>query len=288
MLTDHSTDRHAADAETRDVHVQGLRIAYRAIGSGRPLLLANRMRGTLDTWDPLFIDSLAQSHTVVLFDYPGVGYSDGRLPTTMQSAAGFVGAFADALGIGTWAMGGWSWGGMVAQAVLLESPERVTHGLLIATNPPGALEHRIQPRFLERALKPVNDLADEEVLFFEPASPRSLTAARISRERIYARPGVVERIPSTQEAIMQYLAAAQEFHEGGAALRERLMQSATPILILGGDNDPSTAVQNWFPLVGKIPLGQLIVLPEAGHAPQHQYPELVAAYIREFLARSAG
>ena len=125
MLTDHSIDRHAADAETREVHVQGLRIAYRAIGSGRPLLLANRMRGTLDTWDPLFIDSLAQSHTVVLFDYPGVGYSDGRLPTTMQSAAGFVGAFADALGIGTWAMGGWSWGGMVAQAVLRSEERRV-------------------------------------------------------------------------------------------------------------------------------------------------------------------
>lgn len=277
----------AAVAETHYVDVQGVRIAYRTIGAGSPLVLANRMRGTLDTWDPLFLDALAQAHTVVIFDYPGIGYSEGRLPATMQAAADFVRAFADALGLASFAMGGWSWGGMVTQTLLLESPERVTHGVLIGTNPPGAVEHPIQQRFLDRALKPVNDLADEEVLFFEPASPRSLAAARRSRERIHARPGVAERIPSTQAAIMQYLGAAQGFREGGAPLREGLTQSRTPLLILGGDNDPSTAVQNWYPLVGKIPRGQLIVLPEAGHAPQHQYPELAAAYIREFLARTA-
>lgn len=279
--------RRAAAAETRYVDVQGTRIAYRSIGAGSTLILANRMRGTLDTWDPLFLDSLAQAHTVITFDYPGVGYSAGRLPATMQAAAAFVRAFADTLGLASFAMGGWSWGGMVSQTLLLESPERVTHAVLIGTNPPGAVEHPIQQRFLERALKPVNDLADEEVLFFEPSSPRSLAAARRSRDRIYARPGVVERIPSAQEEIMQYLGAAQGFREGGASLLEGLTKSATPMLILGGDNDPSTAVQNWYPLIGKIPRGQLIVLPEAGHAPQHQYPELAAAYIREFLARAA-
>lgn len=283
-----ATTPRAADAETRYVDVQGTRIAYRTIGAGSALLLANRMRGTLDTWDPLFLDGLAQAHTVIPFDYPGVGYSEGRLPATMQDAAAFVRAFADALGLASFAIGGWSWGGMVAQTLLLESPERVTHGVLIGTNPPGAIEHPIQQRFLERALKPVNDLADEEVLFFDPESPRSVDAARRSRERIHARPGVVERIPSTQAAIMQYLGPAQGFREGGAALRDGLTRSATPLLILGGDKDPSTAVQNWYPLVGRLPRGQLVVLPEAGHAPQHQYPELAAAYIREFLARAAG
>lgn len=41
----------AATAETRYVQVNGDRIAYRRIGTGSPIVLANRMRGTLDTWD---------------------------------------------------------------------------------------------------------------------------------------------------------------------------------------------------------------------------------------------
>ncbi|WP_198173794.1 alpha/beta fold hydrolase [Lysobacter soli] len=60
----------AATAETRYVQVDGDRIAYRRIGSGSPIVLANRMRGTLDTWDPLFLDTLARNHTVITFDTP--------------------------------------------------------------------------------------------------------------------------------------------------------------------------------------------------------------------------
>ncbi len=41
--------------------------------------------------------------------------------------------------------------------------------------------------------------------------------------------------------------------------------------------------RTWYPLVGRIPRAQLIVLPESGHGPQHQYPELSAKYIAAFL-----
>jgi hypothetical protein len=53
----------AATVPPQYVTVQGNRIGYRAIGQGAPLVLANRMRGTLDTWDPLFLDTLAGTET---------------------------------------------------------------------------------------------------------------------------------------------------------------------------------------------------------------------------------
>jgi pimeloyl-ACP methyl ester carboxylesterase len=56
------------------------------------------------------------------------------------------------------------------------------------------------------------------------------------------------------------------------------------MLILSGDNDPSVPATNWYPLMGQIPRAQLIVLPQSGHGPQHQYPELSAQYIGAFLA----
>lgn len=276
----------AATAENNYVQVNGNRIAYRTIGSGSPIVLANRMRGTLDTWDPLFLDTLAEHHTVITFDYPGVGYSTGVLPDDIGRVADFVNDFATAINLDTFAMLGWSWGGFTTQTLVLDQPERVTHAILVGTNPPGPDQLPIQQVFIERAMKPVNDLDDEEVLFFEPKSEFSRMAAKASHERIYARPDVVSKIPSQMEQFMVYLNAAASFGEDRSGRRARLTQSRTPMLVISGDNDTSTAGQNWFPLIGQIPNAQFVFYPESGHGPQHQYPELSAEYIINFISRT--
>lgn len=272
----------ADDALDRHVDVAGNRIAYRSIGAGAPMILLNRMRGTLDTWDPLFLDELARANRVITVDYPGIGYSAGELPTDTGQAAGFVRTFADALAIDRFVLLGWSWGGTVAQTFLVEHPGRATHVVLIGTAPPGKGPVSIQPAFLERAFKPVNDLDDEIVLFFEPRSEVSRAAAKQSHDRIYARPQVTERIPSAPETISAYLKAAASYHDDAEGRLQKLMTTRTPILVISGDNDISTAVENWLALKGRIPNAHLIVYPESGHAPQHQYPQLAAAQIALF------
>ena len=62
-----------------------------------------------------------------------------------------------------------------------------------------------------------------------------------------------------------------------------MKRTRTPILVISGDSDISTAVENWFALNGKIPNAHLLVYPETGHGPQHQYPELAARQIEDFL-----
>lgn len=272
----------AMTAPNQFVEVEGDRIAYRAIGHGAPMVLLTRMRGTLDTWDPLFLDELAKSNRVITVDYPGVGYSAGTLPADIGKAADFVAAFVDALGIDEFGLAGWSWGGTVAQTFLVEHPRRASFAILIATAPPGKSVVPIQQAFLDRAFKPVNDLDDEVVLFFEPNSAFSRSAAKASRDRIYARSGVAERIPSTSAKIQAYLAAAATYHQDTAGRLEKLKATRTPILIINGDHDISTAAENWFALNRQIPNAHLIVYPESGHAPQHQYPELAAAQISLF------
>ena len=46
-------------AKTTFVEASDRKIAYRSIGKGLPIIMANRFRGTLDTWDPAFLNSLA-------------------------------------------------------------------------------------------------------------------------------------------------------------------------------------------------------------------------------------
>lgn len=278
-----AADPRAAEAATEYVEVDGRALAFRSIGTGPPLVLLTRFRGTLDTWDPLFLDALATHHRVIAIDYPGVGYSRGTLPADLAGVAELMHAAVTKLGVRRYAVLGWSWGGIVAQALLLQHPEAVSHAVLVGTAPPGQPRAEVQKTWLERALKPVNDLADEEVLFFEPRSEASRAAARQSHDRIYARPGIADRIPSEPSDFTPLLAMAGEFGADASGRRARLTASTTPMLILCGDNDPSVPASNWYPLIGQIPRGQLVVLPGAGHGPQHQYPELAAAYIRAFL-----
>lgn len=273
----------AATAPTRFVQVGGDRIAYRRIGSGAPLLLTTRMRGTIDTWDPLFLDALARHRSVIVVDYPGIGHSSGSLPDDMGKAADFVDQFATAIKLERYAVLGWSWGGMVAQALLLEHPQRITHAVLVGTNPPGPIEHPIKQVFIDHALKPVNDLADEEVLFFEPRSAASRAAAAASRQRIYARPGVTEKIPAAPAVFQTYFKAGEGFRTDATGRREKLSQATLPLFVICGDNDTSTVGQNWFALIGKMRNAQFLYFSETGHGPQHQYPELVADYVVDFL-----
>ncbi|MDP3859777.1 MAG: alpha/beta hydrolase [Stagnimonas sp.] len=277
----------AASTETRYLSVNGERIAYRSLGRGAPIVMVNRLRGTLDTWDPLFLDALARQHRVITVDYPGIGYSQGVQPDDIGKAAAFIGDFATALGLKQFVALGWSWGGLVTQALLLDRPQQVTRAILIGTVPPGANTVPMQQAFLDAAVKPVNDLADEEVLFFEPRSEASRAAAKASHERIYARPGVTEKIPTKPEQLQAYFKAAKGFHADAEDRRGQLSRTRTPILVICGDNDPGTPGQNWFPLMGQLPTAQLLMYPQTGHGPQHQHPELTADYIHRFLARSA-
>lgn len=277
----------AASAETRYLDVNGERIAYRTLGKGQPIVLVNRLRGTLDTWDPLFLDRLARHYRVITVDFPGIGYSQGVQPDDTGKAAAFVGDFASALGLKQFVALGWSWGGLVAQALLLDRPQQVTQAILVGTVPPGANPVAMQQAFLDAAVKPVNDLADEQILFFEPRDEGSRAAAKASHDRIYARPGVTEKIPAKPEQLQAYFKAGKAFHDDAEDRRGRLMRTTTPILVICGDNDPGAPGQNWFPLMGQLPTAQLLMFPRTGHAPQHQHAELTVDYIRVFLSRGA-
>jgi pimeloyl-ACP methyl ester carboxylesterase len=283
LAAENSVAQTAETAKTQIAKVNGKDIAYRSIGKGSPILVANRMRGTLDTWDPVFLDELAKSHTVITFDYPGIGYSTGTLPTDMSEVAKFVKDLSGALKLKKFGMLGWSWGAYLTQATLLEYPELVSHAILVGTNPPGKNELKIQEQWVERAFKPVNDLDDEIILFFEPKSEASRKAAKESHDRIYKRPGVADKIASTQDIFELFFKGHGTFLEDKQDRRTQLTKTQIPVLIICGDNDTSVPVGNWYPLIGKIPKGQLVVFPESGHGPQHQYPELSAKYVTDFI-----
>lgn len=262
------------------------RIAYRTLGTGQPLILCNRLRGILDSWDPLFLDELAREFQVIIFDYSGIGNSAGSLPVKIEDVASDIGFLADKLNLTAFILGGWSYGGLVAQTYATRYPERITHLILLGTNPPGLNAHALEPVFIEATLHQENDLDDEIILFFEPASEFSRLAAKKSIDRIASRE-IDRDIPVPEEVWGNYFEGAKDFASDAFGAREKLGTINVPILAISGDHDPACPIENWYALSRKIPNLQLIMMGQTGHGPHHQYPELASGYISNFI-RSAG
>ena len=129
----------ALTAPTRFVEADGVRFAYRRWGKpgAVPLVFMQYFSGNLDDWDPLVTDGLAAEYDVILFDNAGVGSSGGEAPGAVSEMARHALAFSDALGLKMFSVVGFSLGGMIAQQMALDHPDRVNRIILLGTGPRG-------------------------------------------------------------------------------------------------------------------------------------------------------
>ena len=120
----------------RHVAVNGTRLWIEEEGSGHPvLLLAGGPATSHVVFHPAF-NALAETHRVIYFDYRGRGRSD---PVDDLATITFAGDVADvaelirSIDLGAVNLYGFSYGGMVAQALALEHPELVKRLVLANT-----------------------------------------------------------------------------------------------------------------------------------------------------------
>jgi pimeloyl-ACP methyl ester carboxylesterase len=125
-------------APTQYLEVGDQRYAYRRFGNGKglPLLCLQHFTGTLDNWDPAVTDP-SRPGEVLLFDNAGAGRSSGTVPRTVAAMAHHALAFLDGLQLDCCDVLGYSLGGMVAQAMVLEQPSVFRSLLLVGTAPRG-------------------------------------------------------------------------------------------------------------------------------------------------------
>jgi pimeloyl-ACP methyl ester carboxylesterase len=64
-----------------------------------PLVFLHRFRGTLDHWDPAFLEALAAHRRVLTFDSVGVGRTRGTVPNTVQGITNAAADFVHAMGL---------------------------------------------------------------------------------------------------------------------------------------------------------------------------------------------
>jgi len=132
------------EAETTFVNVGPTRVRVRVTGEGPPLLLIMGIGGNLDMWDPLV--ARLPGRQLVMFDFPGTGGSGASwMPPTMPADALFTRMLVRKLGYGRMDVLGYSWGGLLAQALAIQHASTVRRLVLAGTTfglgglPPGPL-----------------------------------------------------------------------------------------------------------------------------------------------------
>jgi pimeloyl-ACP methyl ester carboxylesterase len=272
-----------ACVETRFVEAGGVRYAYRVIGQadGPPLVMMNRFRGTMDEWDPAFVDRLADDRTVILFDNAGVARSSGAPSPRLAGWADNTATFVGALGYREIDVLGFSLGGLMAQELVHRHPGLVRR-LIIAGSGAGYVEgYNVRPQAIAVATKPVNTDEDFLYLFFRD-TPTSQAAGRAHLARLRQRDDAFAALVSA-DAWRAMLSAASDVGTRETSLLNRAPDLTIPVLVANGVEDAMIPTYQSFALAQALPDATLILYPDSGHAFMFQFPEAFADTVNRFL-----
>jgi pimeloyl-ACP methyl ester carboxylesterase len=259
----------------------GERFAYRRFGTpggNPPLVLLLRLRGTIDHWDPAFLEPLAAQREVIVFDNRGLNQSTGRPATSVPEMVQGAIAFLRALGLAKADLLGWSLGGVVAQGVALEAPELVRR-LVVAGSTSGGVPDvaPMSDRVLATVVKPVSDEEDFLYLFF-PENEPGRAAGKQSLARLEARL-VSSKATLSPEAVEAQLGAIATF----PGYWSRLDELTHPVLLANGTQDVMIPVDATVAMAKRLPRARTVLYSDAGHGFLFQHAEDFARQVNWVL-----
>jgi pimeloyl-ACP methyl ester carboxylesterase len=261
------------------VAVDGVRIAYRRIGKGRPLVMLNGFAATSADWDPSFIDRLASFHELILVNNRGIGGStDDGQAFNIARLADDTAHVIENLGVERVSVLGWSMGGFIAQSLALKYAHRVDRLVLLSTDSGGIEADLASPdvwsKLIDTSGTP-NEQARRLLFLLFP------TDVAKSVYRLFGDIVAAARAQLSPELLNRQAAAMDAWHRNGVA--SRLREIRVPVLIASGTEDIVIPPSNALKLVNAIPDAWLAQFPHGGHAFMAQYPRALAELINSFL-----
>jgi 3-oxoadipate enol-lactonase len=247
----------------------GIRLYYERRGSGPSLLFISGTGADLRTPPSGFDYAFADHRDTICFDQRGLGRSDQpEGPYSMADYADDAAHLLDAVGFSSALVVGVSFGGMVAQELVLRHPGMVERLVLCCTSSGGAGGSSYPLHLLpERNLSFAERLAITDVRWSDPNFVDPL------RDQALAR--LVSPPPASAGAKLQL--EARSLHD----TYDRLGQIRCPVLIAAGRYDGQAPPDNARVLAYRIPGAQLEFF-EGGHPFLRQDPRAVSV-IEAFL-----
>jgi pimeloyl-ACP methyl ester carboxylesterase len=273
----------ALNTPTQFVDINRHRIAYRVFGRGMPIILCAPFGTPQNAWDPGFIDALSARFRVITFDYAGIGDSTGPRGVTASALSRDAIDLADALCVDIFALAGWSLGGFVVQAITQSFPDRVSHEILIAAPPAFTVKGRVIRKIIGQAL--TSDSSSLKGSFFDDGSERSRDATETSKARLAQWP--IMTAPDSSSIEPQKFVLRDEWVRiflSGISDDAAAIVSKIPALAIFGARDPLFSAKDRARVIDQSCRLYMLIIPDAAHAPHHQFPEFCANIIGSFIA----
>jgi pimeloyl-ACP methyl ester carboxylesterase len=248
-----------------------MRIASEERGSGFPVLLIMGLGYGRWAWEPL-VGPLAERYRVIWFDNRGIGDSDKPAgPYTAAQLAGDALQVLDAHGVERAHVVGTSLGGMVAQELALEHPERVAKLALLCTTPGGTTF-------------PIPE-ATLKLIAEAPSLAPDVALRRFVENAVAARGELVDTLVARRtENPPDPVGWQGQAAAGTTYVNDRVGEIAHETLVLTGDLDTVVDPRNSELLAERIPDARLRIFPGTGHLFFWERPAEVAEALTEFLA----
>lgn len=254
------------------VHTQHARLAYRRMGvkQGTPIVFLNHLAANMDGCDPKIMNGLSQRFTVICFDYPGIGLSQGKAATSVTAMAHDTIALIRALGYTKVHLLGQSLGGFVAQAILQIAPQLVESAILAGTGPAGdkSLSRLPIVTFYDMLRGFLTGKDARYYLFFPPTAEARRQAneflTRIGQNRYKDK-------PTSLYAFLRQLKAVVAW---GQAEASNFSHIAHRVWVVNGSHDRMIPTSSSHLLAHRLPHSSLTIYEGAGHGAIFQEAEL--------------
>lgn len=267
------------------VQANGIEIYYEEHGAGPPLLLIMGWGGNAATWQPQ-LPGLAGRFRVIAFDNRGAGRTkapDG--PYTTGEMADDTAGLLDALELPSAHVFGISMGGMVAQELALNYPERVKTLVLGCTSPGGRNAAGVERLNADIDTVRATDDADiANVEWFSDFLKRLWTDDALIKSESQLQDFVLSLIRFPPPVLgLRWQTDAIAAHDA----YDRLPQIGHRTLVITGAEDGLIDPANSSILAEQIPNAELRIFPELKHAFHLERPDQVNSVIIEFIERSS-
>lgn len=257
-----------------DVAANGIRVNCRITGTGGPwVVFSHSLSCNLAMWEEQ-VRLLAGRFRVLCYDTRGHGGSEATAGAySLDLLAGDLVALLDALCIERAHLVGLSMGGMIAQTAALANPQRFAALVLADTT------SRYPPEFAavweERIRVATRGGMEAQVA---PTLQRWFTPAfRQRRPELVAQVG--DWIRSTPiDGFVGCCRALARIHTW-----PRLPEIRCPVLVMVGEQDPTTPVAMARDIHEAIAGSRLVRIPEAAHISNLEQPERFGRALGEFL-----
>ncbi|MEW6093189.1 MAG: alpha/beta hydrolase [Chloroflexota bacterium] len=269
------------------IPIDGLDIHCEQIGEGAPLVFIHGAFADTRMWDPQW-QHFATKYQLLRYDLRGHGKTGPSILDhyTIETFADDLAALLDALGVGTVALCGQSFGGSIAQAFAIRHQERVR--ALVLAGSMVAVDLSLMDKLLCRLFFPEWAMTTTiKLLSVEKFTRFSLWLGRLTKGKQFL---------STDENTTKYLEQCMfqmdsneylKFWRALYAFKLLPLERITcPTLILNGEYEPKSMLPHTLELLRLIPHAEAKIVPAAHHASNMDNPKIFNALVDDFLRRA--